>query len=131
MRTPSLAFFALAVLVGPALAQQAPAPAPQKKTIGGELPPSDPLAEEGDHCVEVEIGNDKAFNCLNSKLKRQTDRVVPVPNIPPIDATSPDLKLGIVNVPAVKQQYGKNFGKSAIPYRPAPPVHSNPFNRGK
>jgi hypothetical protein len=29
---------------------------------------------------------------------------------------------GVVNMPAVKQQYGQNFGVSVIPYRPPLPV---------
>jgi hypothetical protein len=106
-----LVFMALGAVPGPATAQETIPP----------LPPSAPLSGESEHCVEVEIGNDKAYNCLNEKLKRETDRTVPLPNIPPLDAKSSDTKIGIVNVPAVKQQYGKNFGKSVIPYRPSKP----------
>jgi len=32
-------------------------------------------------------------------------------------------------MPAVQQQYGRNFGVSAIPYRPAPPVFNSPIGR--
>lgn len=39
--------------------------------------------------------------------------------IAPVDAKSQDIKVGVVNVPAVQQQYGRNFGVSVIPYRPA------------
>jgi hypothetical protein len=71
-------------------------------------------------CVEVEIGNEKApsLGCLNRKLKRQVDRVAPSPNGPPLDARSQDTRLGLANSVAVQQQYGPNFGRSAIPYRP-------------
>jgi hypothetical protein len=106
-----LAFIVLAAAMGTASAQETIPP----------LPPSSPLGAESEHCVEVEIGNDKAYNCLNEKLKRETERTIPLPNIPPLDANSSDTKIGIVNVPAVKQQYGKNFGKSVIPYRPSKP----------
>jgi hypothetical protein len=79
--------------------------------------------------VEVEIGGSKAFNCLNEKLKQQVDRVNPSLNTPPIDARSPDIRVGVVNIPAVQQQYGKNFGVSVVPFRPAPPVFSAPLGR--
>ena len=73
-----------------------------------------------ERCVEVEIGSSRAFECMNQKLKKQVDRVAPSLNLPPIDARSPDTKTGVVNIPGVQQQYGRNFGTSAVPYRPAP-----------
>ena len=86
--------------------------------------PSD--GEDVESCVEVEIGGAKALDCINRKLKREADKVAPVKNLPPVDARSQDIHLGIVNVPAVKQQYGPNFGTSAVPYRPSrtftPPI---------
>ncbi|MBR0869811.1 hypothetical protein JQ633_05545 [Bradyrhizobium tropiciagri] len=64
---------------------------------------------------------------MNERLRRQVDRVnPPVTNTPPIDAKSHDLKVGVVNVPAVQQQYGRNFGVSAFPYRPPAPVYTSP-----
>jgi hypothetical protein len=75
-----------------------------------------------ERCVEVEIGSSKSMDCLNQKLKREVDRVNPSINQPPIDARSPDTKIGVINIPGVKQQYGKNFGVSVVPFRPAPPV---------
>jgi hypothetical protein len=36
-------------------------------------------------------------------------------------------KTGVVNIPGVQQQYGKNFGNSVIPYRPSSPVFSAPL----
>ena len=78
---------------------------------------------EVDSCVEVEIGSSRAADCLNRKLKEEVDRVNPPSlNLPPVSAGSSDLKTGVVNIPAVQQQYGKNFGNSAIPFRPPPPV---------
>ena len=71
-------------------------------------------------------GSGKAIDCLNQKLRREVDRVNPVMNTPPIDARSPDIKTGVVNIPAVQQQYGRNFGVSAFPYRPPPPVFTPP-----
>ena len=80
-----------------------------------------------DRCVEVEIGSSRSMDCLNQKLRKEVDRVNPSLNLPPIDAKSQDLKVGIVNIPAVQQQYGRNFGVSAVPYRPAPPVYTLPI----
>ena len=80
-----------------------------------------------ERCVDVVIGNEKSYGCMNEKLKRQVEGVnPPITNTPPIDARSQDLKVGVVNVPAVQQQYGKNFGVSAVPYRPPPPVYAPP-----
>ena len=82
-------------------------------------------------CVEVEIGHDvqKSLDCLNRGLKNSVDRVQPTMNVPPIDAHSSDLSIGLVNVPGVQQQYGSNFGRSVIPQRPPMPVYSNTFGR--
>lgn len=84
-----------------------------------------------DRCVEVEIGSSRALDCLNQKLKQQVDRVNPSMNIAPIDAKSQDIKVGIVNMPGVQQQYGRNFGVSVVPYRPAPPVFTSPLGPGR
>ena len=75
-------------------------------------------------CAEATSGG--TMDCLNQKLKREVERVNPVENLPPIDARSSDIKTGVVNIPAVKQQYGRNFGVSVVPYRPAPPVFTTP-----
>jgi hypothetical protein len=77
------------------------------------------LADET--CVEVEIGGERvpAFNCLNQKLQKQVDSVHPAENIAPLSATSSSVRLGGYNETALKQQYGANYGQSAIPWRPA------------
>lgn len=68
-----------------------------------------------------------SFDRLNRELKRKVDETNPGAPAAPIDARSPDIRTGVVNIPAVQQQYGRNFGHSAIPYRPAPPVYSAPL----
>ena len=75
-----------------------------------------------ERCVDVEIGRDRSFGCINEQLRQRVDRVNPTTNTPPLDARSPDTKIGVVNMPAVREQYGKNFGVSAAPYRPAAPT---------
>lgn len=88
-------------------------------TVLGVLVAATPaLAEET--CVEVEIGGEKApnLNCLNQHLQKQVDSVHPIENIAPQDAASSAVRLGGYNETALKQQYGPNYGKSAIPWRP-------------
>lgn len=86
-----------------------------------------PVSTEHQRCVDVTIGGDQSFGCLNEKLKRQVGQIIPVMNIAPIDAKSSDIKVGVVNMPGVQQQYGQNFGRSVIPYRPAPPIYTSPI----
>jgi hypothetical protein len=85
--------------------------------VGGGPRPAPTL----ERCVEVEIGSDSAFGCLNQKLRREVDRINPSINLPPIDARAPDVRVGNVNEAAVRQQYGANYGRSAFPYRPPTP----------
>jgi hypothetical protein len=94
-----------------------------------EISVPEPAPRGGDpkHCSDVKNGGDQSLDCLNEKLRQKVDQVNPVLNAPPVDARSQDLKVGTVNVPAVQQQYGKNFGNSVIPYRPPPPVYSSPL----
>jgi hypothetical protein len=119
-RGARIAAFGGAVLLSiwtPAAAQ-APgagqAAAPHEVTIGGQ-PPSAPNSQQ---CVDVQIGDDRAFGCLNQQLKREVERVNPTLNLPPLDARSPDVRVGNVNEAAVRQQYGSNYGRSVIPFRP-------------
>lgn len=97
--------------------------AERRETIIGGRPPPAPTFER---CIEVEIGSDSAFGCLNQKLRREVDRVNPSINLPPLDARSADVRVGNVNEAAVRQQYGSNYGRSAIPYRPPIPTYVLP-----
>jgi hypothetical protein len=119
MRLIMLLLVAAAGLVTSALAEERVMVLPEL-LIGGGM-------ANTDRCVEVQIGASRSMDCLNQKLRREVDRVNPVMNLPPIDARSPDTKVGVVNIPGVQQQYGRNFGVSATPYRPAPPVFSAPL----
>ena len=139
------AIFVLPFLVLPATMARAEDPAASPPIIIGAPPATEtdhpPAGGSGanaqatdkfERCVDVVIGHEKSFDCMNEKLKRQVDRVnPPVLNTPPIDARSQDLKVGVVNVPAVQQQYGKNFGVSAFPYRPPPPVYAAPIGSAR
>jgi len=72
-------------------------------------------------------GENRRLDRLNQQLKRKVDETNSAGSIPPLDARSPDTKTGVVNIPGVQQQYGKNFGVSVFPYRPAPPVYTSPL----
>lgn len=92
-------------------------------TIGGDTRRDQTI----ERCVDVEIGGTRSFKCLNDRLKRRADDVNPALPGPPLDATSPDTKIGVMNAPAVKEQYGSNYGKSIYPYRPPPLIYSSPL----
>src|ERR1700753_4321295 len=99
------------------------------------LPPSSPEPGPGSAPSKPSASADpckadggKGLGCLNQKLKNQVDQASSNASTPtaPLDAKSPDLKVGVVNIPGVQQQYGKNFGVSAVPFRP-PRVFSAPL----
>jgi len=110
----------LMVVAMPAVAQEPP-PAVEPKPeliIGGQPAPM----RNFERCVDVEIGGARSYGCLNETLRRDVDKVAPSLNLPPIDARSSDTRIGIVNIPAVAQQYGSNFGRSVVPFRMPQPV---------
>jgi hypothetical protein len=131
MRSICLAIVLATAFASCAAAQEKPILLPEIR-IGGEQTPTagnQARSSGTDRCIDVEIGSSHAFDCLNRKLREQVDRTNP--NLPtaPLDASSQDLKVGTVNIPAVQQQYGKNFGLSVIPYRPPPPIYTIPMGR--
>ncbi|WP_315719702.1 MULTISPECIES: hypothetical protein [unclassified Bradyrhizobium] len=83
--------------------------------LGGR---ADTSAGKRSSCADGTVTQDGLFDCINVKLRRKVDTVNPSINQAPIDARSSDLKVGTVNVPAVQQQYGSNFGRSVVPLRP-------------
>jgi hypothetical protein len=92
---------------------------------------SAPSATDSTHqtCVDVEIDGTHSFGCINDQLKRKVDQVNPVMNVPPVDAHSPSTEIGLYNDPALREQYGQNYGKSVMPYRPTLPVAPPPPHR--
>jgi hypothetical protein len=90
-------------------------------TIMGSPAPPDTSQKP---CAPPAGNNPPSIGCLNQQMRRQVDQVNPSLTVAPIDARSPDTKIGVVNIPGVQQQYGQNFGKSAVPFRPPPPVYS-------
>ncbi|MFB9262970.1 hypothetical protein ACFFWD_07255 [Bradyrhizobium erythrophlei] len=116
-----------AVTAAPVMAQtpgpiNPPAQRQEGTIIGGQA--RTPTFER---CVDVQIGNEGAFGCLNQKFRQEVDKVNPSINLPPLDARSSDVRVGNVNEAAVRQQYGSNYGRSVIPLRP--PIPSNVLPR--
>lgn len=133
-----LAIAAAGLSAMPAQAQtQTPPRTPLPEIVVGAPPPAVNLnrdgnggagraAARGGGGAPERCGDAASLGCINERLKKQVDQVnPPVTNTPPIDAKSQDLKVGVVNVPAVQQQYGRNFGVSAFPYRPPAPVYTH------
>jgi hypothetical protein len=79
-------------------------------------------------CVQVQIAGQSAASlaCLNEELQNQalaaSGQAAPAA---PLSAGSPANATGTFNEAGVAEQYGKNFGVSAVPYRPPTPVYSN------
>jgi hypothetical protein len=79
-------------------------------------------------CVDVQIGTDRYYSCLN----RQWARMVPPTRFSssadaPYSATSPAPQVGTFNQAATAERLGSNFGKSVVPQRPPPAVFSSPL----
>lgn len=93
--------------------------------LGGQPAPASSAS-----CIEVEIGGERtsSLECLNQRLEHEVRRVQPPRNIAPSDAVTPQVKLGGFNQAAVRQQYGSNFGKSVVPYRPSTGQFTNPIH---
>ena len=113
-----VAFIAMPVMA------QAPGPGnPPAQQREGTIIGGKPTGSTIQRCVDVQIGGDSAFGCLNEQLRREVDKVNPTLNLPPIDARSSDVRVGNANEAAIRQQYGSNYGRSAVPFRP--PAVSN------
>ena len=84
-------------------------------------------AGNGQTCVQVQIAGQKpsSFNCLNQQLQQQVQGAQGTPGIPPVTSSSPSNKVGTFNEQGISEQYGKNFGKSVVPFRPPAPVFGN------
>ncbi len=120
MRLVLIALVALTASAGPSLGQQ--------KSPPGSITTPDKASDDEavESCVEVEIDGAKALDCINRRLKGDVDRVNPVPNIPPIDARSQDIHLGIVNVPACSSSTVRISGNLLYPIARRRPFSSRP-----
>jgi hypothetical protein len=122
------ALVAIALLLAPAqlLAQTPPGTAAPGAAAPGAAPPGgiNLPGSSGQTCVQIAVSGEKPspYNCLNQELQQQVEGTNPISPKLPLSATSPSNQVGTFNEQSVSEQYGKNFGKSVIPYRPPPPV---------
>ena len=81
----------------------------------------------GQTCVQVQIQGQKPnpYDCLNQQLQQQVQGTGQTQPKLPLTSSSPSNQVGTFNEQGLKQQYGQNFGKSVVPFRPPPPTFSN------
>jgi hypothetical protein len=118
---PHVALFALATV---ALATPSAASAQS-------APP--PPGDSGRHatCVDVKIGDEQFYNCLNERLRRLTAQPRFSSTDTTINAFSPAPQVGTFNEAATSERLGSAFGHSVIPQRPPPPVFQSPLVNGR
>lgn len=93
----------------------------------GAAPAAAQDSREFQRCVDIEIGGERAaWSCINQVLRRKVEQASPDRFAVPLAAGSQDVRIGAVNIPAVRQQYGRNFGISVLPERP-PQIYSAPL----
>jgi hypothetical protein len=78
-------------------------------------------------CVDVKIGDEAFYSCLNDQLRRLTEQGRFSSTDVPIGVTSPPNQVGTFNQAATAERLGTSFGHSVIPQRPPPPVFTNPL----
>ncbi len=74
------------------------------------------------NCTDVQVGSAQSYDCINAKLgavAHSTERFSSEADAP-VTSSSPSNVVGTFNEGATRNRLGQNFGKSAIPYRPAP-----------
>ncbi|WP_249125353.1 hypothetical protein [Bradyrhizobium manausense] len=118
VRRDGLAACLIAIIASPVMAQAPGSANPTAQQREGTIIGGRPTGSTVQRCVDVQIGSDSAFGCLNEQLRREVDKVNPTLNLPPIDARSSDVRVGNPNEAAIRQQYGSNYGRSATPFRP-------------
>jgi hypothetical protein len=93
--------------------------------IGGNSTPAQ--AGSSKTCVQVSIAGEKPspYSCINQELQQQAQGAPQSTPSLPLGADFPSNKVGTFNEQGVKEQYGQNFGKSVIPFRPPPLIFNN------
>jgi hypothetical protein len=74
-------------------------------------------------CVQVKVTGEapSAYGCLNQQLQQDVAGASAARPEIPLGPNSASNQLGIFNEQSLAEQYGQNFGRSAVPYRPAAP----------
>lgn len=83
----------------------------------------------GPACVQVQVAGQKPspYACLNQQLQQQAQDASPTQPQLPLAANAPSNQVGTFNEQGLAEQFGQNFGKSVMPYRPDAPVYNNPL----
>ncbi len=82
---------------------------------------------DAQNCLTVAIGNTQDYSCLNHAFAAMApNQQRPSSLNAPYNATSSATELGTFNHSAIHEELGSNFGLSAIPQRPPPPVFAIP-----
>lgn len=81
----------------------------------------------GSACVDVQIGADRSYACLNDALARFSEQQHRVPRPQGLTHTSPAPAVGAYNQAATREHLGNAFGRSAYPQRPPVPNWVNPL----
>jgi hypothetical protein len=80
----------------------------------------DDTAKQEETCTDVQVGSAQSYACLNAQLKNLANSTQrPSSMDAPVSATSPSNVVGTFNEDATRNRLGTNFGKSAVPSRPA------------
>jgi hypothetical protein len=91
------------------------------------LPVLGQTAQTKESCVDVKIGMEQYYSCLNQRLQSGIEQHRFTSRDAPYSAASPDPAVGGFNATATRERLGNAFGNSAIPQRPPPPNFSSPL----
>lgn len=81
-------------------------------------------------CVDVQIGDQRFYDCLNRHLRAVASRRLPAMPEPPDAAGISAPAAGMFNQAATRERMGTAFGHSVLAQRPSPPVYANPLLSG-
>jgi hypothetical protein len=86
----------------------------------------DQQKQDAQTCVDVQVGSDRSYSCLNRQLERLVPGKRPSSQDAPYSASSPAPQVGTFNQAATRERMGNAFGHSVVPQRPPPPVFTPP-----
>ncbi len=85
------------------------------------------LADSQQTCVDVRIGDQRSYTCLNEALARAALAAHGVVNPGLLSATSEPQAIGAFDRTATAERMGNTFGHSAFAQRPPRPVYLSPL----
>ena len=115
------------ITLGPQFVFGGAAHAAEPKASDGNVPAVGEVIVNGKPSCSAGGGHGLDLGCLNNQLQTAAKAGDPASSVTPDavrDAQTPS-KAGTFSQTATAERLGKNFGKSAQPYRPPAPVYSN------